>query len=339
MNDLYLRAARREPVERSPIWIMRQAGRYLPEYRAVRQEVDFLTLCRTPELAAKVTLQPIERFGFDAAILFSDILVIAEPLGIDVAFSPGPVIERPLRTAADIERLRHDDPRESLAYVMEAIRILRGELKVPLIGFAGAPFTLAAYMVEGKGSKNFATLRSLMIADSPLAHRLLERITETLEVYLLAQVDAGAQAIQLFDTWAGLLAPGEFGEFCIPYVKRLIEKVRERGVPVTYFAMDGCHLLERLPEVGADVLGIDWRTPLSMASTRVGRRHALQGNLDPTALFAPPAAVRERTTAVLEEARDLPGHIFNLGHGILPDTPIESVEAVVETVRATAERS
>ena len=335
-NDLFLRACRCEPVERPPVWIMRQAGRYLPEYREVRSEVDFVTLCKTPDLAAKVTLQPIDRFGFDAAILFSDILVLAEPMGFEIAFNPGPQLDAPARDAARIDRIPDADPRDSLGYVYEAIKILRGELegRAPLIGFAGAPFTLCAYLVEGGGSKNFDHVKGLFYSDPGAAHRLLEKIARATELHLTAQVHAGAQAIQLFDSWAGLLDPAMYREFALRYVQPVIAAIGDLGVPVIYFALNAAHLTAEVARCGADVIGVDWRTPLNRAFEQLGRRSCLQGNLDPCALFAPTAEVKRQTEIVLASARDLPGHVFNLGHGILPQTPIESVETVVETVRA-----
>ena len=334
--DLFLRACRCEAVERPPVWIMRQAGRYLPEYRKVRSEVDFVTLCKTPELAAKVTLQPIDRFGFDAAILFSDILVLAEPMGFEIAFNPGPQLGDPARDAARIERIPDADPRDALGYVYEAIRILRRELegRAPLIGFAAAPFTLGAYLVEGGGSKNFDHVKGLLYSDPRAAHLLLGKIARATEQHLAAQVAAGAQAIQLFDTWAGSLGPELYREFAQRHVQPVIAAIRALGVPVIYFALNAAHLMEDVGQSGADVLGVDWRTPLERADHLLGSKFCLQGNLDPCALFSPAAEVKRQTEAVLAAAVRLPGHIFNLGHGILPHTPIASVEAVVETVRA-----
>ncbi len=335
MNDLFLRTCRRQPVDGTPIWMMRQAGRYLPEYREVRERVDFLTLCKTPELAAKVTLQPIDRFGFDAAILFADILLPAEAMGLKVAFNPGPVLDNPVREPADVERLRTTDVEETLPFVFDTIRLLRRELagKVPLIGFAGAPFTLAAYLVEGQGSRNFERIKSMLVARPKLAHGLLEKITETTLRYLQCQIDAGAQALQLFDSWAGLLAPTEFSEFALRYVRRILGELRASGVPLIYFGMNCAHLLEQISDCGADVIGVDWRVPLDDASRRLGDRFALQGNLDPCDLFAPADVVARRTRQILERADGIPGHVFNLGHGVLPNTPIASVEAMVATVR------
>lgn len=335
MHDRFLRACRREPVDRPPVWMMRQAGRYLPEYRAVRAKADFLTLCRTPELAAEVTLQPIDLLGVDAAILFSDILIPLEPMGIEIEFHPAPVLGPPIRTDADVARLVVPDPEETVPFVYETIRILRQELdgRVPLIGFGGAPLTLAAYMIEGGGSKNFDRLKTMVYAEPGRLHALLEKITATMERYLVAQVRAGAQAIQIFDTWAGLLAADEYREFGLRYAKRLLDGLAGAGVPRIYFALDGAHLFDAIATCGADVVGVDWRTSLTEANRRLGGRFALQGNLDPCVLLSRPEVIRARARAILEEGRALPGHVFNLGHGILPETPVENARALIETVR------
>jgi uroporphyrinogen decarboxylase len=334
-NDLILRACRGQAVERTPIWIMRQAGRYLPEYRELRERADFLALCKTPELAARATLQPLERFALDAAILFSDIMIPAEPMGLRLAFRPGPVIDPPLRSAGDVERLRVVDPRDGVPFVFETLRLLRRELdgRVPLIGFAAAPFTLAAYLVEGGGSKGFDRARGLLYADPRLAHALLEKVAETTARYLEAQIEAGAQLVQLFDTWAGLLTRALYAEFALRYARRVLERLRPSGVPRIYFALDSAHLLDEMRDCGADVVGLDWRLDLAEASRRLDGRFVLQGNLDPCALLAAPAAVARRTREVLERAVGLPGHVFNLGHGILPRTPLDSVETLIRTVR------
>jgi uroporphyrinogen decarboxylase len=336
MNDLFLRACRREAVERTPIWIMRQAGRYLPEYRALRERVDFVTLCKTPELAAEATLQPIDRLGVDAAILFSDIMVVAEPLGFAIDFNPGPVIEPRLDSPADIDRIELFEPRERIAYVYDAIRILRGELagRVPLIGFAAAPLTLAAYLVEGGGSKSFERFKRLVFGEPAAAHRLLEKVAEATEKHVAAQIEAGAQAIQLFDTWAGLLAADEYGEFGLRYAARVIDALRPAGLPLIYFAFGACHLFETIRDCGADVVGIDWRMPLGRASEALGHRFVLQGNLDPSILLSSAATIERHAARVLDEAKEIPGHIFNLGHGILPSTPVEHLQALVEFVKS-----
>ena len=334
MNDLFLRACRGEAVERAPIWIMRQAGRYMAEYRAIREKVDFVTLCKTPELATEVTLQPIDALGVDAAILFSDILVPAEPMGFSLDFRPGPVLDPPVRSASDVERIRIPEP-EEMSYVYMAIRMLRRELerRVPLIGFGAAPFTLAAYLVEGQGSKSFDTMKGLMFGEPATAHALLEKVTTTLEGYLEAQVDAGAQAIQVFDSWAGILSEADYAEFALPYATRLIARVKKTGVPVIYFALNSAHLFDSIRDCGANAAGIDWRTNLATASRRLDHKFVVQGNLDPCVLLGPKEEIARRALRVLEEGAKAPGHIFNLGHGILPNTPVENARHLVETVQ------
>jgi len=334
MNDLFLRACRREPVDRPPIWLMRQAGRYLPEYRAVRERVDFVTLCRTPELAVQVTLQPLDRFALDAAILFSDILVLGEAMGFGVEFKPGPVIDRPVRTQADVDRVRLSDPEEELPYVYETLRLLRGELssRVPLIGFAAAPLTLAVYLVEGGPSKNFENIKALLLGDPATAHKLMEKVSEMTARYVTAQVAAGAQAVQLFDTWAGVMSPDLYAEFGLRYAQQVLARLRDAGVPRIYFALNSAHLLPAIRECDAEVIGIDWRTGLDEASRALGDRFVLQGNLDPCVLLAGRDAITSAAADIIEAARRAPGHIFNLGHGLIPATPPEGVAALVEAV-------
>jgi uroporphyrinogen decarboxylase len=336
MNDLFLRACRREAAERTPIWIMRQAGRYLPEYRALRERVDFVTLCKSPQLAAEATLQPIDRLGVDAAILFSDIMVVAEPLGFTIDFTPGPVIEPRLDSPADIDRVELAEPREVLSYVYEAIRILRRELsgRVPLIGFAAAPLTLSAYLVEGGGSKTFERFKRLVFGEPGAAHRLLEKVSEAIEKHISAQVEAGAQAIQLFDTWAGLLAAEEYEEFGLRYASRVIDALHTADPPLIYFAYGACHLFEKIRNCGADVIGVDWRMPLGRASEALGHRFVLQGNLDPSVLLSSPETIERHAGRILNEAEGLPGHVFNLGHGVLPSTPVEHLQALVKFVKS-----
>ncbi len=347
-EPLFLRACRREAVERTPTWIMRQAGRYLPEYRQVRERYDFLTTCRTPALACELTLQPIRRLGVDAAILFSDILVPLPGMGLDVTFAPGPHLEHPVRTVAAVEALRVPDPHEATPYVLEAIRAIRRELSsdVALIGFAGAPFTMATYMVEGGGSKSFAAIKRLMWNEPATAHQLLGKCADTVGAYLAAQVEAGAQAVMLFDTWAGILSPVDHAAFAAAYARRVFDHVAAaapggRALRI-YYAGDSAGSLENCRGIGADVIGVDWRISLAAARQRLGPDLALQGNLDPTILLGPPALIRDRAAAVLAEARagqgsEAPGpargHIFNLGHGILPSTPPEHAQVLVETVR------
>jgi uroporphyrinogen decarboxylase len=314
---------------------MRQAGRSLPEYRKLRERADFVTMCRTPELAVEATLQPIDRLGVDAAILFSDILIPADCLGVRVAFEPGPVIDEPIRTTDDIARLAAMEPEQTVPFVYETLRILRRELdgRVPVIGFAGAPLTLAAYLVEGRGSKSFSAFKGLLFGNPSAAHELLDKVSRVTEDYLDAQVRAGAQAIQLFDTWAGLLDRAAFREFGLRYARRVLEHLSSAGVPRIYFALDSAHLFEEIRECAADVVGVDWRVDLLDANQRLGGRFALQGNLDPCVLFGSPAEIDRRAGQILERGRELAGHVFNLGHGVLPDTPVEHVQALVDAVK------
>ncbi|MFO7895218.1 MAG: uroporphyrinogen decarboxylase [Longimicrobiales bacterium] len=330
----FLAACRREPVPHTPVWIMRQAGRYLPEYREIRKDVDFLTLTKTPDLAAEVTLQPIRRFGMDAAILFSDIMTPLEGMGLELEFAPGPVIGNPVRTAADVDALRVADPEETVPFVLETIRILRRELpaSAPLIGFAGAPFTTYCYAVQGRGSKTFATAKALMFSDPAAAHGLLEKIADTTARYLGAQAEAGAQALMVFDSWAGNLSPRMYREFALPAVQRVMASLGEHRVPLIYFPNQGATLLEDARGAGADVIGLDWRLPLSQARAVLGPDLAVQGNLDPAALFAPRNELGRQIDRVLEEAGPEPGHIFNLGHGIERTTDPDQVKFLVDRV-------
>jgi uroporphyrinogen decarboxylase len=336
MNDRFLRACRREAVDRTPVWFMRQAGRYMPEYRALREKHTLLTLCRTPELAVEVTLQPVNALGVDAAILFSDLLLPLEPLGIpfDFAVGEGPVIEKPLRSAADVAALRRFEPRDELGMVLEAIRLLRRELDVPLIGFAGAPFTLASYAIEGGHSSTYALTKTLLYKEPETWHRLASLLAEVVRDYLLAQVEAGVQAVQVFDSWVGALTAADYREFVLPHVRTIFQGLKETGVPAIHFGTGTLHLLPLLREAGGDVIGLDWRTPLDEGWDRLGPGVAVQGNLDPTLLFAPRERLLARVDDVLDRAARRPGHLFNLGHGILPGTPVDNVKAVVEHVHA-----
>ncbi|HEY3122208.1 MAG TPA: uroporphyrinogen decarboxylase [Vicinamibacteria bacterium] len=342
MNNRFLRACRREAVDRTPVWFMRQAGRYMREYRALREQHDLLTLCRTPELAVEVTLQPVRALGVDAAILFSDLLLPLEPLGVPFSFAAGegPVVERPIRGRADVERLRRFDPRAELAPVLEAIRLLARELegKVPLIGFAGAPFTLASYAIEGGHSNQYAATKSLMYEDPATWHRLAAVLAEVVSDYLLAQVTAGAQALQLFDSWVGALGTADYREFVLPHVRAIFGALREAGVPLIHFGTGTGHLLALQREAGGTVIGVDWRVPLDQAWAAVGDDVAVQGNLDPGHLLAPRALLLDRVDDVLARAGARPGHVFNLGHGILPGTPVANVKAVVERVHEKTAR-
>jgi uroporphyrinogen decarboxylase len=337
VNDRFLRACRREPVDRTPVWLMRQAGRYMPEYRALRTKHSLLELCRTPELALEVTLQPLP-LGMDAAILFSDLLLPLEPLGVkfDFVAGEGPQIENPLRTRADIERLRRFEPREGLGFVLDAIRLIRRELegRLPLIGFAGAPFTLASYAIEGGHSTSFALTKGLMYSDPEGWNRLAGLLADVTLEYLKAQVDAGAQALQVFDSWVGVLDEADYRDLVLPHVARLFAGLKETGVPLIHFGTDTAHLLALQRQAGGDVIGLDWRTPLDEGWRRLGEGVAVQGNLDPTALLAPRERLLAKADDVLARAGGRPGHIFNLGHGVLPGTPVDNVRALIEHVHA-----
>jgi uroporphyrinogen decarboxylase len=333
-SDRFLRALRGEPVDTTPVWIMRQAGRYLPEYRATRAKAgDFLTLCKTPELACEVTLQPIDRLGVDAAILFSDILIPLDPMGMKLGFpNEGPRLE-PVRDEAGVRALRVPNAEETMPFVMDAVRLIRRALdgKVPLIGFAGAPFTMLTYAVEGQTGKQFAETKKLLYTAPAVAHQLLQKLTDTVADYLAAQIRAGAQVVQLFDSWVGQLAPEDFRAFAAPYVKKLVDTLKPLGAPLIYFANDGGSLLADAARLGADALGVDWRTPLDEARARTGDGVTLQGNLDPCLLFGPVAEIERRADDVLARAGGK-RHVFNLGHGILPGTPPEHAVALVEHV-------
>jgi uroporphyrinogen decarboxylase len=314
---------------------MRQAGRYMPEYRAVRAKTGFLELCKTPSLAAEVTVTAAERLGVDAAIIFADILLILEPMGVDLEFAhgEGPVIHNPVREAVDVDRLRQLEDASALDFVNEAIRQTRRALKpdIPLIGFSGAPFTLASYLTEGGGSKNYVHTKRLMYNDRGAWHAMMSLIAASLVKYLNAQIEAGAQAVQLFDSWVGALSPDDYREFVLPHTKAVIESVKP-GVPVIHFGTGTAALLELMREAGGDVIGFDWRVRLDEGWQRVGHDVAVMGNLDPVALFADREVLLAQARKVLDQADGRPGHIFNLGHGILPETPVENVIALVEMV-------
>ncbi|MDH5512995.1 MAG: uroporphyrinogen decarboxylase [Gammaproteobacteria bacterium] len=340
-NDRLLRALLRQPVDVTPVWIMRQAGRYLPEYRAVREKAgDFKTLCTTPELACEVTLQPLRRFALDAAILFSDILTIPDAMGLGLTFTEGegPRFAKPLRTAADIEALPVPDPEVELRYVMDALRLIRRELggQVPLIGFAGSPWTLATYMVEGGGSKEFSLVKAMMFDQPKLLQRLLSVLAESVTAYLNAQVAAGAQALMLFDTWGGVLSPRDYRAFSLDYMERIVRRLtREhegRRVPVILFTKNGGQWLEVMAATGCDALGVDWTTDLKDARARVGNSVALQGNMDPSILYASDERVRAEVGSVLESFGRGSGHVFNLGHGIHPQVNPDKVGITVDAV-------
>lgn len=336
MNDTFLKACRGEEVAYTPVWLMRQAGRYLKEYQEVRSKVDFLTLCKTPELAAQVTLQPVDILKVDAAILFSDILIPVEAMGMHLEFTDkkGPVLGEPVRSKAGVDRLVIPDTEDSMSFVLEAIKMLRNELagKVPLIGFSGAPWTLATYIIEGGSSKNFLHTKRMMYQNPGLFNALLEKITATVIEYLTAQIRAGAQAVQIFDSWAGILTPYDYENVIFPYVKTAVKALKKFDVPVIYFANDCAGILKIVKKCGADVIGIDWRVDMHKAVKKIGKKAAVQGNLDPCVLFAPQAHIEERVQDVLNNADGARGHIFNLGHGILPETPVENAQYMVDAV-------
>ena len=336
-----MRACRRESVPYTPIWLMRQAGRYMPEYREVRAKTTFLELCKTPSLAAEVTVTAAERLGVDAAIIFADILLILEPMGVELEFAEGegPVIHNPVRRAADVERLREVEDVNALEFVYEAIRQTRRALKpdVPLIGFCGAPFTLASYLIEGGGSKNYVHTKQLMYDDAGAWHAMMSLIARALGSYLNAQIEAGAQAVQLFDSWVGCLSPDDYREFVLPHTRAVISNVTA-GVPVIHFGTGTGALLELMREAGGDVIGLDWRVRLDDGWRRVGHEVAVMGNLDPVALFAKQEALRSQAKRILDQAGGHPGHVFNLGHGILPQTPVENVIALVDMVHEMSAR-
>lgn len=340
-KTLFERACRGERGAHAPVWVMRQAGRYLPEYRALREKVDFLTATKTPDLAAEITLQPIRRFPLDAAILFADIMTPLEGMGVEMDFNPGPVIETPVRSPADADRLRPLDPEEGTPFVLEALRLVRSELEArrALIAFAGAPFTLFCYLVEGGGSKDFMEARSFLRSEPEAAGRLLDLLGTSMARYLVAQARAGADVLMLFDSWVGLLAPDSYRRFALPVLRRTVAEVREAvDRPIIYFANGGATLIEATTEVGADVLGIDWTLPLSRAVQRIGPGAVVQGNLDPAALFAPPSELGQAVDTVLEEGRGAAAHIFNLGHGIHRTTDPDRVAFLVDRVHETSER-
>lgn len=335
-NDSFLRALRREPVERTPLWVMRQAGRYLPEYRKVRAKAgNFMSLCQNPELACEVTLQPLARFDLDAAILFSDILTIPDALGLGLYFAEGegPKFERPIKAKADIEQLAGDYPHEKLAYVSDAARLIAHELdgRLPLIGFSGSPWTLACYMLQGEGSRDFGRAKRCLYETPELMHALLKTLANHITHYLNAQIDAGVNAVMLFDTWGGLLTPSCYEHFSLHYMKEIISNIKKE-VPVILFSKGAGQWLERMASSGADALGLDWTINIDDAFNRVGDKVALQGNLDPSVLLSSPARIQKEVKQLMDSVGGRPGHIFNLGHGITPDVPVENMQALVEAV-------
>jgi uroporphyrinogen decarboxylase len=335
INQRFLRACQRQPVDATPVWFMRQAGRYMPEYRAIREKHSLLEICYQPELAAEVTLQPVRALGVDAAILFADILLPAIPLGVGLEFvkGEGPLLQHPVQTMADVNRLRPVDPQTDLGYVLDAIRIVRAELThTPLIGFCGAPFTVASYIVEGGPSREFLKTKRMMYSAPETWHALMSKLSTLLADYLVAQIDAGAQAVQVFDSWVGTLNPQDYVDFVQPYSRQILQAAQAKGVPVIHFGTGTHALLTAMKAAGGTVLGLDWRTPLDQGWEILGQDVAVQGNLDPAALFAPLPELKKRVHDILSRADGRPGHIFNLGHGILQNTPVEHVKAVVDMV-------
>jgi len=332
----FLEACNRQPVDCTPVWFMRQAGRYMAEYRALRKKHTILDICRSPELAVEVTLQPVERLGVDAAILFSDLLVPLVPMGFSLEFIEGigPQLEPAIASEKDVAGMRGLEPTEDLGFVLEAIRLLRGHLegKIPLIGFAGAPFTLASYLIEGGPSRSFEKTKALMHTEPRIWHQLASKLAHSIKDYLLAQIGAGAQAVQLFDSWVGALSPEDYRALVLPHSRFVLREVSKAGVPVIHFGTGASGILELIKEAGGSVIGLDWRIDLDKGWERVGEESAIQGNMDPQLLFAPIDVVRERADDILSRAGGRPGHIFNLGHGILPGTPVEAVKTLVEHV-------
>jgi len=344
LNDTLLRALRREPTMHTPVWLMRQAGRYLPEYNVVRQRAgSFMKLCQTPELATQVTLQPLERFALDAAILFSDILTIPDAMGLGLDFTDGegPRFSRPLRDEVDIVRLAVPDMAK-LRYVFDAVSSIKRALagRVPLLGFAGSPFTLACYMIEGGGSADFSRVRRMLYTRPDLLRRILDVNTESVAAYLTQQIDHGADAVMLFDTWGGLLAHDAYEHFSASCMRRIVERLREKhaSVPVIVFTKGGGQWLERIADIGCDAVGIDWTTDVGAARRRIGARVAIQGNLDPIALLSTPTVIESQARAIIAAAGTQPGHVFNLGHGIVPSTPVENVAALITCVHEATRR-
>ncbi len=340
-NDRFIRALLRQPVDVTPVWMMRQAGRYLPEYLKVRKQAgSFMSLCTNPELACEVTMQPLERFPLDAAILFSDILTIPDAMGLGLYFETGegPRFRKPVRTAADVKALAVPDPEAELRYVMDAVRLIRRTLdnRLPLIGFSGSPWTLATYMVEGGSTKTFSRSKGMLYNEPQLLHRMLDTVADAVIAYLNAQIAAGAQAVMIFDTWGGVLTPQDYSDFSLQYMRKIVAGLTREyegaKVPVILFTKGGCQWLEIMADTGADALGLDWSTDLAMARKRVGDRVALQGNLDPAVLYASPDVIRDKVAAVLAAYGKGSGHVFNLGHGITPDVNPEHAGVLVDAV-------
>jgi len=335
-NDRFLRACRREATDRPPVWFMRQAGRYQEKYRAIRKKHSLVEICKIPEVCAEVTLLPIEQFGFDAAIVFSDIMIPLEPMGIDFEYKPGvgPIIHNPIRSKADVEKLKDLDLGTDLQYTGESLGLLKKALNVPCLGFVGAPFTLASYMLEGGPSKSYIQLKSFMYTQTEAWHMLMEKLADSMANYLLFQVESGAMAVQIFDSWVGILNVADYREYVFPHMERMIANIKAKtDVPIVHFGTNSQHLLQDMKASGADVVGIDWKTDMAAAWGSMNYEVAVQGNLDPTLLFADWSLIEKRAKALLESMPNKPGFIFNLGHGILPKTPEENVRRLVELVQ------
>lgn len=346
-NDLFLRALNREPVPRTPVWVMRQAGRYLPEYLEVRKQAgDFMTLCRTADLACEVTMQPLRRFPLDAAIIFSDILTIPDAMGLGLRFEAGegPRFDKPVRSATDVDALPRPDPNNELQYVMNAISVTRREIngKVPLIGFSGSPWTLATYMVEGAGSKDFSKVKGMMFSEPALMHKLLEKVAVSVADYLNAQIEAGAQALMIFDTWGGVLSRERYLEFSLNYMQQVVDTLKREHdgvkIPVVLFTKNGGQWLDQIAETGCDALGVDWTTDLSVARKLTGDKVALQGNLDPSVLYGTPESIHDEVKKVLDSYGEGPGHVFNLGHGIHQFVNPEHLASMIDSVRVLSSK-
>jgi len=341
MNDVFLRACRREAVEYTPIWLMRQAGRYMKEYREIRRKYDFITMCKTPPIAAEVTLQPVDKLGVDAAILFADILLPLEGMGIDFEFAKneGPVIYNPVRSKADVEKIRIIEPEQDVAYVLEAIKIVRKELegRVPLIGFSGAPFTLASYIIEGGHSRNYIHAKTLMYTEPETWHLLMDKVADVIIAYLNAQIEAGIQAVQLFDSWVGCLGPADYKNYVQPHSRKVFEGIKG-NVPVIHFSTNTSPYLELIKEAGGDVISVDWRIDIAEAWKRIGYDVGIQGNLDPTVLLGTESEIEKNVKYILDAVDNRPGHIFNLGHGLFPELETAKVKALVDIVHGQSKR-
>lgn len=333
-NDRLLRACRRQPVDATPVWFMRQAGRYQPEYRKVREKYTLLEICQHPEICAEVTILPVKQLNADAAILFSDIVVPVQAMGValDIKEGVGPVIEHPIRSMQAVEAIRPLQAAESLPHVLETIRILVNELDVPLIGFAGGPFTLASYLVEGKPTRDFRIVKSLMYSEPAVWTTLMQKLSEMVGQYLVKQIEAGCHAVQIFDSWVGNLSLDDYESYVKPYMFNIVEAVRRTGAPLIHFGVHTGHLLQSMASIGGDVMGVDWKEELDVAWERIGPDHGVQGNLDPVALFAPPEILERKVKNVMRRAGGRPGHIFNLGHGVLPQVSVSALQRVAEIV-------